>query len=327
MSRWIVVTGATGFIGSNLVLALNAQGLNNLILVDDFNGNRQNRHLEAAQFHQKVDRNELMEWLTENGHEVSFVFHLGARTDTTEFNFRVLDALNLSYSKQLWEVCTTKQIPLLYASSAATYGDGSLGFSDAHEQIPFLKPLNPYGLSKHLFDLYALEQSNCPPAWYGLKFFNVYGPHEEHKGRMASVAYHAFHQIKKDGKMKLFKSYLPDYNDGEQLRDFVYVHDIINMCLFFFRQYEAGSAGPNGIYNAGTGKPRTFLDLAIALFHAMDLPVHIEFTEMPEDIRDKYQYYTKAEMNKLSASGYELPFMTLEDGIKSYVTYLRTITS
>lgn len=127
--------------------------------------------------------------------------------------------------------------------------------------------------------------------------------------------------------MKLFKSYLPDYNDGEQLRDFVYVHDIINMCLFFFRQYEAGSAGPNGIYNAGTGKPRTFLDLAIALFHAMDLPVHIEFTEMPEDIRDKYQYYTKAEMNKLSASGYELPFMTLEDGIKSYVTYLRTITS
>lgn len=325
--KQIVVTGAAGFIGCNLVRSLNAQGHHNLILVDEFGTPAKNKNLEGLQYSEKIDRDLFIEWLTENSDEVSFVFHLGARTDTAEFNFRVLDSLNLSYSKSLWEICTIKQIPLLYASSAATYGVGEKGFSDEHSTIYDLKPLNPYGLSKQLFDLFVLEQKDTPPFWCGLKFFNVYGPHEYHKGRMASVVLHAYKQIKETGMVKLFKSHDPKFKDGEQLRDFIHVDDIVSICLFF-HQLATGNNVPNdinGIYNAGTGKARTFIDLVNAIFAAMNLPPKIEFIPIPTDIRDKYQYYTQAEMTKLIDLEYPKPFISLEEGVKMYVDVLKSV--
>lgn len=312
----IVVTGAAGFIGCNLARGLNALGYTNLILVDSFGNKAKEQNLAGITFIQKIERQNFPEWLNENGHKVAFVFHLGARTDTTEFNFRVLDSLNLSYSKTVWEICTVKQIPLLYASSAATYGAGEHGFSDNHELIKYLKPLNPYGLSKQLFDLFVLEQKNTPPFWCGLKFFNVYGPYEFHKGRMASVVLHAYRQIKETGKVKLFKSHRPDFKDGEQLRDFIDVEDIVAICLWFFQH---AASAPSAIYNAGTGKARTFNDLAKAIFNTMQLPCHIEYTDIPRDIRDKYQYYTQAETAKLLSAGYEKKFISLEEGVQQYI--------
>ncbi|MCW5906943.1 MAG: ADP-glyceromanno-heptose 6-epimerase [Chitinophagales bacterium] len=315
----IVVTGAAGFIGCNLARELNALGYTDLILVDSFGNEAKEKNLAGVSFSEKVERENFHEWLNENGHEVAFVFHLGARTDTTEFNFRVLDSLNLSYSKTIWETCTVKQIPLLYASSAATYGAGEHGFSDNHELIKNLKPLNPYGLSKQLFDLFVLEQKNTPPFWCGLKFFNVYGPYEFHKGRMASVVLHAYKQIRETGKVKLFKSHRPDFKDGEQLRDFIYVADIVAICLWFFTH---AVSAPSAIYNAGTGKARTFNHLATAIFNAMQLPVSIEYTDIPADIRDKYQYYTQADTAKLHAAGYEQKFTSLEEGVQKYVDFM-----
>lgn len=321
--KQIVVTGAAGFIGSNLVRKLNQCGLTNLILVDRFDNELKNKNLDGLLFDAKIERDVFIEWLTENSQNISFVFHLGARTNTGEFNFRVLDSLNLSYSKSLWEICTVKQIPLLYASSAATYGLGEKGFNDAHSNIPDLKPLNPYGLSKQLFDIFVLQQKQTPPFWCGLKFFNVYGPHEEHKGRMASVVFHAYHQILKTGKVKLFKSDLPNYKDGEQLRDFVYVDDVTDVCFFFYQKFvENRYQHLNGIYNLGTGLARTFNDLVTAIFSAVKQPVSIEYIPIPEDIRDKYQHYTQAEMSKLISSGYSKPFTILEQGIKKYTEYL-----
>ncbi|MFN8321050.1 MAG: ADP-glyceromanno-heptose 6-epimerase [Chitinophagales bacterium] len=319
--KQLVVTGAAGFIACNLIRRLNALGFNNLILVDHFDDELKNKNLEGVSFTEKIDRDLFIEWLTENSEEVSFIFHLGARTDTGEFNFRILDSLNLSYSKSLWEVCTIKQIPLLYASSAATYGLGEQGFSDAHTNIANLKPLNPYGLSKQLFDLYVLEQNTAPPFWCGLKFFNVYGPYEFHKKRMASVVYHAYNQIKQTGQVKLFKSHRPDFKDGEQLRDFIYVDDVVNVCLFFYHQYRERS-DLNGIYNLGTGQARSFNDLARAIFHTLQLPEHIEYVPTPEDIRDKYQYFTEAEMNKLHTAGYSQNFTNLEQGVEKYIHFL-----
>lgn len=322
----IVVTGAAGFIGSNLARRLNADGHTNLILVDEFGTPAKNKNLQGLHYTQKIERDLFVEWFTENSEEVAFVFHLGARTDTAEFNFRVLDSLNLSYSKSLWEICTIKQVPLLYASSAATYGVGEKGFSDEHSVIHDLKPLNPYGLSKQLFDLYVLEQKETPPFWCGLKFFNVYGPHEYHKGRMASVVLHAYRQIKETGMVKLFQSHNPNFKNGEQLRDFIHVDDIVNICLFF-HQLATGKEvfnDINGIYNAGTGKARTFIDLVNAIFAALNLPANIEFIPIPTDIRDKYQYYTQAEMTKLIDLEYLKPFISLEDGVKMYVDVLKS---
>lgn len=325
----IVVTGAAGFIGCNLVRRLNADGFTNLILVDDFT-EAKNANQEGLAFTQKIHRDNFIEWITENSADVSFVFHLGARTDTSEFNFRVLDSLNLSYSKSLWEVCTVKQIPLLYASSAATYGMGENSFSDDETLIGQLKPLNPYGLSKQLFDMYVLEQKQTPPFWCGLKFFNVYGPHEFHKGRMASVVLHAYKQIKETGKVKLFKSHHPDFKDGEQLRDFIYVDDVVNVCMFFFasvQQLPEKELGmkqtANSIYNLGTGNARTFNDLVRAIFTSLQLPVQIEYIDTPKDIQDKYQYFTEARMEKLRSIGYSKEFLPLEEGVKRYVDFLR----
>lgn len=315
----IVITGADGFIASNLAKRLNALGYDNLILVDALRQHSKNHNLDNVVCTDAIERDTFIHWLNEHGPEVDFVFHLGARTDTAEFDFNVLEQLNINYSKNLWQICTHQQIPLLYASSAATYGLGEHSFSDEHSLIQKLKPLNPYGLSKQLFDLFVLEQKQTPPFWCGLKFFNVYGPHETYKGRMASVVLHAYHQIKQTGKVKLFKSHHPDFKDGEQLRDFIYVEDVIDVCLHFF---EKANASLNGIYNTGTGKARSFNQLAHAIFDALQLPPVIEFIETPADIREKYQYFTQANLNKLMAAGYSQKFIPIEEGVNKYVQFL-----
>jgi len=312
----IVITGAAGFIGSNMIAKLNAEEFIDLILVDDFSDVVKNRNLESKTYSEKIDRELFFDWLNNNHNKVEFIFHIGARTDTTEFDKSIFDKLNLDYSKQIWDSCSQYGIPLIYASSAATYGLGEFGFDDDHTIIDSLKPLNPYGESKNEFDKWVLHQKNTPPFWTGLKFFNVYGPNEYHKDRMASVIFHAYQQIEKTGKMKLFRSHKPEFNDGEQKRDFIYVKDLIDVLFFFMETQEK-----SGIYNLGTGKARTFLDLARATFKAMGVKENIEFIDIPEDIREKYQYYTQANMQKLTAAGYIVPFSTLEQGIDDYVKY------
>lgn len=310
----IIVTGAAGFIGSCLVGRLNEEGRTDLILVDDFSKPEKNMNLLGKNFRQRIDRKEFFKWFEKNHTEIDFVFHIGARTDTTEFDVKVFDRLNLNYSKKMWELCSDYQIPLIYASSAATYGMGELGYKDSHEIVKKLKPLNPYGESKNNFDKWVLGQEKQPPFWYGLKFFNVYGPNEYHKGRMASVILHAFGQIRHKGKVKLFRSHNPDFEDGKQLRDFVYVKDVVEVMLYL-KEYGKDS----GLYNLGTGKARTFLDLANATFSALELTPKIEFIDTPEDIRDKYQYFTEADMSKLKSTGYKDDFTSLEEGIGDYV--------
>lgn len=310
----IVVTGAAGFIGSCLVTRLNKDGITDLILVDDFSHDSKVPNLEGKKFAEKIDRDRFIEWFAANAGKVKFVFHIGARTDTTEFDKSIFDRLNLNYSKDIWKICTANAIPLVYASSAATYGLGEFGYSDSHDVVEKLKPLNPYGDSKNDFDKWVLKQDATPPNWYGLKFFNVYGPNEYHKGRMASVIMHAFGQINASGGMKLFRSHHPDFKDGEQLRDFIYVKDLIEVCMFLHDENPE-----SGIYNLGTGVARTFLDLATNTFKAMGREANITFVDTPADIRDKYQYYTQADMSKLLKAGYKLPFTTLEEGIEDYV--------
>jgi ADP-L-glycero-D-manno-heptose 6-epimerase len=316
----IVVTGAAGFIGSCLIQKLNSHGFHYIVAVDDFSKVEKHRNLDNKKIREKVDRSLLFEWLERNQSAVEFIFHIGARTDTTEFNVEIFNELNLHYTQKVWQACIQYQIPLVYASSAATYGAGELGYKDDESIIPQLKPLNPYGDSKNDFDIWALQQSEKPFFWAGLKFFNVYGPNEYHKGRMASVIFHAFHQIKKTGGMKLFKSHRPDFKDGEQMRDFVYVKDVIEVCYFLMHHRRN-----SGIYNLGSGKARTFLDLTRLTFKAMQLPENITFIDTPIDIRDKYQYFTEASMDKLLSIGYQKPFHSLEDGVADYVgNYLLT---
>jgi ADP-L-glycero-D-manno-heptose 6-epimerase len=311
----IVVTGAAGFIGSRLLAALQERGYADLVAVDDFSRTDKQRNLEGITLTERVDRAHFADWIDANERLVQFIFHLGARTDTTEFNKAVFDELNVRSSQQVWERCAQYAIPLVYASSAATYGDGSLGYGDTDDGLPFrLKPLNPYGESKNDFDKWALQQAAKPFFWAGLKFFNVYGPNEYHKGRMASVVFHAFRQIQSTGSMKLFRSHRPDYADGGQLRDFVYVKDVCEVCIFLMEQRKR-----SGLYNLGSGTARTFLDLARNVFKAMGKPEQIAFIDTPADIRDKYQYFTEAEMGKLRSIGYNKPFHTLEEGIADYV--------
>lgn len=310
----IVVTGAAGFIGSCLVSHLNKAGYSNIVAVDDFSKHEKDDNLVGKTLVAKVGRDDFMSWLEEYGEEVEFVYHIGARTDTTEFDKAIFDKLNLNYSKDIWNLAVKHNIPLVYASSAATYGLGEYGYKDDHEIIEKLKPLNPYGDSKNDFDKWVLKQDKTPPFWAGLKFFNVYGPNEYHKGRMASVIFHAFNQISKTEGMKLFRSHNPDYKDGEQLRDFIYVKDVVSVCLFLMEEEQ-----PSGIYNLGSGKARTFLDLTKNTFKAMGKEPNIGFIDTPEDIRDKYQYFTEADMSKLIAAGYKKPFHTLEEGVEDYV--------
>ena len=312
----ILLTGAAGFIGSYLLGFLNKQGYKNIIIADEFDEEDKWFNFDTKEYMAKVEREKLFDWLEENKPVVSFVFHLGARTDTTEFDYSVHEKLNVAYSKNIWSYCVTNNIPLVYASSAATYGSGELGYNDDHELVERLHPLNPYGVSKNEFDKWVLRQAqdNQPPFWTGLKFFNVYGPNEYHKGRMASVIFHSFNQIRSTGKVKLFKSHLPDFNDGQQLRDFIYVEDVAKVCCWLMNNNVS-----SGLYNLGTGKARSFEDLAKATFAAMGKQSVIEYIDMPEDIRDKYQYFTEANMSKLQKAGYTEKFCSLEEGVTDYV--------
>lgn len=323
----IVVTGAAGFIGSCLVSKLNNKGIKDIVLVDDFTHAEEAANTLHKTFLFEVARDRFFPWLDEHHRDVEIIFHIGARTDTTEFNMAIFDELNLNYTKLMWQACSAYNIPLIYASSAATYGDGSLGYDDDHGVIDQLQPLNPYGISKNEFDKWALKQASAPPFWFGLKFFNVFGPNEYHKGRMASVVFHAFNQVvkpqndttangngEKMGAVKLFRSHNPAFTDGGQLRDFIYVKDVVDV-IWFLMNHKTDS----GIYNLGTGHARSFLDLATAVFNALNLPVNIQYIDTPLDIRDKYQYFTQANMAKLRSIGYSKPFYSLESGIEEYV--------
>ncbi len=320
----IVITGAAGFIGSCLVGFLNLKGFDQLVLVDDFSRLDKKPNLDGKKFIEQVEREFFWKWLAEKKPKISFVFHIGAKTDTTEFDYSIHQHLNVEYSQKIWNHCTVHNIPLVYASSAATYGSGELGYDDQHALIHKLEPLNPYGVSKNEFDKWVLHQEDHPPFWAGLKFFNVYGPNEYHKGRMASVIFHSYHQILKDGGVKLFKSHRPDFKDGQQLRDFVYVKDVLEVCFWLMEACienndETLSIIESGIYNLGTGLARSFDDLVKATFNGIDKTPVITYIDMPEDIRDKYQYFTEANMTKLKNAGYLQTFYSLEAGIADYV--------
>jgi ADP-L-glycero-D-manno-heptose 6-epimerase len=310
----IVVTGAAGFIGSYLVGKLNKAGYKDLILVDKMDDPRKELNLAQKTYRKFIDRDNLFKWLINHSHDVDFIFHLGARTDTVGQEPDLYQQLNLIYSQRLWNICSEIQVPLLYASSAATYGNGEEGFSDSHRNISNLRPLNLYGWSKHDFDVWALKQSRTPPFWAGMKFFNVYGPNEYHKERMASVVLHAYHTIQKSGKMELFRSHHKDYKDGEQSRDFIFVEDIADVMMFFMENQKN-----RGIYNVGTGKARSFMDLTTSVFKSMNLAPNISFIDCPVDLRGRYQYFTEADIHKLRDIGYTKPFTELEQGVEQYV--------
>jgi len=312
----IIVTGAAGFIGSCMVGYLNRKGYHNIIIVDEFSDNSKRLNYEDKKIYARVERDELFGWLSRYNIRVDFFFHLGARTDTTEFETSVFEQLNVRYSETVWQFCVQRNIPLVYASSAATYGAGEWGYKDDHETPEKLQPLNPYGLSKNEFDKWALKQKEKPPFWAGLKFFNVYGPNEYHKGRMASVIFHSFNQIQAYGKVKLFRSHKKEFKDGEQLRDFIYVKDVVDICFWMMQEMPKP-----GLYNAGTGKARTFNDLVHAIFKSLKKEPVIEYIDIPADIRDRYQYFTEADIQKLRHAGYREEFYSLEEGINTYVTH------
>lgn len=310
----IVVTGAAGFIASFFIKKLNQEGYQDIVLVDDFSVNAKKRNWESLNYSQKVDRKQLFSWIEQNENQIQFIFHLGARTDTAEFDLDILNELNLYYSKQLWRLCVQYGLPFIYASSAATYGKGEHGYDDNQHVVNKLVPLNPYGVSKNEFDKWVIAEKKQPFYWAGLKFFNVYGPNESHKGRMASVVWHTFNQVTQTGMMKLFRSHNENYKDGEQLRDFIYVKDVADV-LYFLMHHRKDS----GLYNLGTGQARTFVDLATSTFVAMGKEPIISFIDIPKDIREKYQYFTEANMTKLRSIGYKTEFTSLEEGVKEYV--------
>ncbi|MCD6548071.1 MAG: ADP-glyceromanno-heptose 6-epimerase [Thermodesulfobacterium sp.] len=313
----IVVTGGAGFIGSNLVEALNQRGEDQIIIVDHLKEGNKWKNLLGLKFLDYIEKDEFLEKI-EKGYfkEVSAIIHLGACSNTTVKDLQFLYLNNYKYSQKLALFSLENNIQFIYASSAATYGDGSLGFSDDETLLPKLKPLNPYGFSKHLFDLW-LYYNGLLNKVVGLKYFNVFGEKEFHKGEMRSVVLKAYEQIKKEKKVKLFKSYNPDYRDGEQLRDFIYVKDAVEVTLFFLENPQI-----KGIFNVGTGKARSFKDLVLAIFSALNIPPNIEYIEMPEYLKKQYQYFTQADITKLRKAGYNKPMWELEDAVKNYVTYL-----
>ena len=310
-----IVTGGAGFIGCNLVHALNARGHGDITVVDDLNHLEKQRNLEGMRFSEYVDKRDFRaRFLAGKQPDVATVFHLGACSSTTQLDEAYLEDNNVRYTRELCKWALARGAHFVYASSAATYGDGSLGYSDSHEQTPGLRPLNPYGRSKQAFDMWALEEGLLSNRIVGIKYFNVYGPFEEHKGDMRSVVNKAFRQICDTGVLRLFRSHRDDYRDGEQIRDFVYVKDAVAVTLFFHDH-----PGLAGLYNCGTGKARTWNDLGRAVFAAMDLNPRIEYVDMPGSIRERYQYHTQADTEKLRAAGYAQPFTPLEGGIGDYV--------
>ena len=314
----IIVTGATGFIGSNIVADLNEVGRNDIILVDDLGSQAKWKNIAKRRFQDVVMPHELESLLGKlSGADV--IYHMGANSSTTATDGDAILLNNFRTSKTLWEWCTTTRTPLIYASSAATYGDGATGFVDdqALEALDALRPLNLYGWSKHAFDKWAMAQSgvgNAPPHWCGLKFFNVYGPNETHKGDMRSLVSKNTAPVAEGQTIKLFKSHRPDFADGQQLRDFVYVKDCTKVMLWLASQPQV-----SGLFNLGTGLARSFVDLVTAIGAALGKPVKIEFIDMPESIRPNYQYFTQAQMNRLTAAGYPSAFYSLEDGVADYV--------
>ena len=312
LNNKIIVTGGAGFIGSNLVKSLNERGYKNIIIVDHLTNNGKWKNLVDLKFDYYFDRDRFLETLNSNSlNNIEIIIHLGACSNTTETNEDFLIYNNAIFSKILFDFSIKNKCRFIYASSAATYGDGSKGYNDKERA---LKPLNCYGYSKYLFDEWVLDSPEKPKQCVGLKFFNVFGPNEHHKGQMASVVYHGYNQIVKDGEIRLFKSYREGYKDGEQKRDFIYVKDAVNVILFFLKNEDK-----SGIFNVGTGKARTFLDLATSTFKALNLTPNIKFIEMPENLRDKYQYFTEANMSSLKNIGHEEEFYELEEGVKDYV--------
>jgi ADP-L-glycero-D-manno-heptose 6-epimerase len=317
----IVITGGAGMIGSIIAWHLNTQyAERDLVIVDRLTHEDQWQNLVKRQYAQYLDKDQLLAWL-ETRDDVTAIIHMGAISATTERDFNKLVADNIHYSQSLWAYCANQNIPFFYASSAATYGDGEQGYDDA--SIENLRPLNGYGYSKHFFDGWALQQvSNhlpCPSAWAGFKFFNVYGPNEYHKERMASVAFQSFHQFKAQGTVKLFKSHRPDFQDGMQLRDFVYVKDAASVVAYFLESALNGKSCPNGIFNIGTGEARSFKDLATNVMTSMGRDPNITYIDMPDDLQGRYQYFTQATMQKVRDAGYTKPFYSLEEGVKDYV--------
>lgn len=315
----IVITGGAGMIGSVIAWHLNENhGRGDLVVVDRMEHPDQWQNLCHRHLADWLDKDELFAWLDgTGGSRVDAVIHMGAISATTERDFNRLLDNNIRYSQRLWRWCADRGVPFLYASSAATYGGGELGYADGHD-IDGLRPLNGYGYSKQFFDQWALRQQRegaaTPPRWYGFKYFNVYGPNEYHKGRMASVACHAFQQIRDTGGVRLFRSHRPDCADGMQQRDFIHVKDAVAATCHFLDH-----AAESGLYNIGTGKARSFRDLALAVMAGMGREPAIEYVDMPEDLRGKYQYYTQADVARLRRAGYERPFLELEDGVADYV--------
>jgi ADP-L-glycero-D-manno-heptose 6-epimerase len=317
----IVITGGAGMIGSIIAWHLNTKlGRDDLIITDRITHEEQWQNLVHRQYIEYLDKDQLFDWLEDND-EVTAVIHMGAISATTERDFNKLVADNIHYSQDLWSWCTEHEVPFFYASSAATYGAGEQGYEDA--SIDGLRPLNGYGYSKHFFDQWVLKQvalkQPTPLAWAGFKFFNVYGPNEYHKERMASVAFHTFNQFSQTGTMKLFKGTKAGVEDGMQLRDFVYVKDAASVLVHFLSAALSNKPAPNGIYNIGTGQARSFKDLATNVMTSMGREPHITYIDMPQDLQGKYQYFTQAEMQKLRKAGYKAPFTSLEDGVKDYV--------
>ena len=314
MHEKFIVTGGAGFIGSNLIATLNERGHDHITVVDRLDSDIKKKNLRSLKFHDYMDKDGFR-WEIQHGKlkPVSVVFHMGACSSTTETDEEYMTDNNFRYTRELCEWCLNHNVRFIYASSAATYGDGSVGYSDKDDAIPRLRPLNLYGKSKQMFDMWALE-SKVLGLMAGLKYFNVYGPREDHKGNMRSVVSKAYEQILATDEVRLFKSCTPRYRDGEQERDFVYVRDAVKVTLFFHDH-----PGIGGLFNCGTGRTRTWLDLVKAVFAAMEKKPRIKFVDMPEQIRETYQYHTRAEISKLRSAGYREPFTSLEDGVRDYV--------
>lgn len=310
----IIVTGGAGFIGSCIVRTLNDSGIEDIIIVDNVASTEKWMNMRNKKYIKYVNKAIFLEELPKYDN-VTAVIHMGACSSTTERNFDYLWNNNLEFTKELWNYCAEKQISFIYASSAATYGDGKLGFDDEMD-IDKLRPLNGYGYSKQLFDLWVKHQATVFPKQHvGIKFFNVYGPNEYFKGSMASMVFHGFNQIKENGEIKLFKSCNPNYKDGEQLRDFVYVKDVCNVIKWMLEHEDI-----SGLFNVGTGRAQSFRELAEATFHALGLVPNIRYIDMPEHLIKKYQYFTKAEIHKLREVGYSEEFRDVESGVRDYVT-------